>query len=445
MKKRIIVLLLTLTVLLAAFTLTASAAEIIDSGTCGENLTWVLDNEGTLTISGTGDMDDYMSNTSVPWYDNRSAINSVVMEGGVTSIASCAFVDCSNLTVVEIPESVNNIGNLSFFYCSSLTEIHVDENNPSYSSDEYGVLFNTEKATLLQAPGAISDEYQLPEGITTIGEGAFFCCSSLTSISIPESITSIGGSAFRGCTSLANVYFDGSEEQWTTISIGGHNEDLTTATIHFNSTLPDSSVTPPVDVPVTPPIEDDKPLTPPGESDKPFENPFTDVPTEQYYHAPVLWAVENGITTGMTETTFAPDATCTRAQIVTFLWRANGSPAPASSSNPFTDVPAGQWYTDAVLWAVENGITSGTSATTFSPDAGCTRGQVATFLWRAKGQPSPGGENIFSDLISGAYYYDAVLWAVENGITNGMGDGTFAPDATCTRGQIVTFLYRAMA
>ena len=173
-------------------------------------------------------------------------------------------------------------------------------------------------------------------------------------------------------------------------------------------------------------------------------NPFEDVRFFQWYTEPVLWAVEAGITNGMDATHFVPDGTCTRAQIVTFLWRANGSPKATSNNNPFYDVPMGQWYTDAVLWAVEMGITTGTSATTFSPDVGCTRGQVATFLWRSQNQPSTKGSNIFADIAQGTYYYDAVLWAVEQGITNGMGDGTFAPDATCTRGQIVTFLYRCM-
>ena len=174
------------------------------------------------------------------------------------------------------------------------------------------------------------------------------------------------------------------------------------------------------------------------------ENPFEDVAFCQWYTEPVLWAVEAGITNGMDATHFVPDGTCTRAQIVTFLWRANGSPVTGSAGNPFSDVPAGQWYTDAVLWAVEKGITTGTSATTFSPDAGCTRAQVATFLWRSQNQPATSGSNIFTDLAAGSYYYHAVLWAVEKGITNGMGDGLFAPDSTCTRGQIVTFLYRCM-
>ena len=200
--------------------------------------------------------------------------------------------------------------------------------------------------------------------------------------------------------------------------------------------------TKPTEPEVTKPTEPEE--TKPTEPDEPkYENPFEDVFEADYYYDPVLWAVNEGITNGMDATHFAPAGTCTRAQIVTFLWRANGSPK-VGSTNPFTDVPADAWYTDAVLWAVENGITTGTSATTFSPDAGCTRGQVATFLWRSQGQPSVNGENIFTDIAYGAYYYNAVLWAVANGITNGMGEGLFAPDATCTRGQIVTFLYRAM-
>ncbi len=175
------------------------------------------------------------------------------------------------------------------------------------------------------------------------------------------------------------------------------------------------------------------------------ENPFVDVAEGAYYYDAVLWAVnaEPQITNGMDQTHFAPNGVCTRAQVVTFLWRAVGSPAPASSANPFTDVPADKYYTDAILWAVENEITSGTGKTTFSPNNACTRAQVVTFLWRAKGKPAPTStESSFTD-VSGGYYYDAVLWAVENGITKGQTDTTFAPNASCTRGQIVTFLYRA--
>ena len=172
-------------------------------------------------------------------------------------------------------------------------------------------------------------------------------------------------------------------------------------------------------------------------------NPFVDVQPNMWFYDSVLWAVENGITTGMTETTFVPDGTCTRAQIVTFLWRAKGCPEPISSDNPFTDVFYTDYYYKAVLWAMEKGITTGTSDTTFSPEDGCTRGQVATFLWRSQTTPaSVNPVNSFVDIDPNAYYYNAVLWAVENGITNGTSTTTFAPDQICTRGQIVTFLYR---
>ncbi len=170
---------------------------------------------------------------------------------------------------------------------------------------------------------------------------------------------------------------------------------------------------------------------------------FTDVKTGEFYENAVDWAVEKKVTNGMTANTFAPDAKCTRGQIVTFLWRAAGSPEPTSTRNPFVDVKSNQYYYKAVLWAVEKGITNGMDATHFAPEATCTRGQVVTFLWRAKGKPAANTTNSFTDVKKGAYYYDAVLWAVKNGITNGMGNNKFAPDTTCTRGQIVTFLYRA--
>ena len=170
---------------------------------------------------------------------------------------------------------------------------------------------------------------------------------------------------------------------------------------------------------------------------------FTDVADKAYYRDAVAWAVENGITKGTTATTFSPNATCTRAQAVTFLWRAAGSPKPETRTMPFTDVPVGSYYYDAVLWAVENGITKGTSDTTFSPDATCSRAQIVAFLWRSEKSPAAGTANPFADVKSTAYYADAVLWAVKEDITKGTTSTTFSPNADCTRAQIVTFLYRA--
>ena len=171
---------------------------------------------------------------------------------------------------------------------------------------------------------------------------------------------------------------------------------------------------------------------------------FVDVPTNAYYADAVKWAVENGVTEGTSANTFSPDMSCTRAQMVTFLWRAAGSPAPKSTVNPFTDVQSGAYYYDAVLWAVEQGITSGTSATTFAPDVICTRAQAVTFLYRAAGSPAVTGGS-FADVAADAYYADAVAWAVSENITAGTGGNLFSPDVACTRAQIVTFLYRYMA
>ena len=169
---------------------------------------------------------------------------------------------------------------------------------------------------------------------------------------------------------------------------------------------------------------------------------FVDVATGSYYEDAVDWAVENGITKGTDDTHFSPDGICTRAQAVTFLWRTAGSPASKTSTMPFTDVPVGSYYYDAVLWAVENGITKGTSDTTFSPNMTCSRAQIVTFLWRSEKSPAAGTANPFADVKSTAYYADAVLWAVKEDITKGTTNTTFSPDADCTRAQIVTFLWR---
>ena len=169
---------------------------------------------------------------------------------------------------------------------------------------------------------------------------------------------------------------------------------------------------------------------------------FVDVATGSYYEDAVDWAVENGITKGTDDTHFSPDGICTRAQAVTFLWRTAGSPKPETRTMPFTDVPVGSYYYDAVLWAVENGITKGTSDTTFSPNMTCSRAQIVAFLWRSEKSPAAGTANPFADVKSDAYYADAVLWAVKENITKGTTNTTFSPDADCTRAQIVTFLWR---
>ena len=170
-------------------------------------------------------------------------------------------------------------------------------------------------------------------------------------------------------------------------------------------------------------------------------NFFTDVSAEDYYYDAVLWAAQEGVTGGTSDTLFAPNAGCTRAQAVTFLWRAAGSPEPKTLSS-FADVPADAYYAKAVAWAVENGVAKGVSETAFAPDAACTRAQIVTFLWRAQQSPKSGGENPFADVSAAAYYYNAVLWAVANDVAKGVSETAFAPNDNCTRAQIVTLIYR---
>ena len=173
------------------------------------------------------------------------------------------------------------------------------------------------------------------------------------------------------------------------------------------------------------------------EEETPSAPVFTDVPADAWYAAPVAWAVEQGITAGTTPTTFGPDDTCTTAQILTFLWRACGSPAPAASA-PFDDVAADSWYAAPAAWAYEEGLVSGG---TFNGESPCTRASTVTYLWKLAGSPESGGA-VFDDVAADASYAQAVSWAVQEGITAGTGDTTFGPDDTCTRSQIMTFLYR---
>ncbi len=178
----------------------------------------------------------------------------------------------------------------------------------------------------------------------------------------------------------------------------------------------------------------------------PTSNPFTDVKEDAFYYDAVLWAVDKGITTGLSATQFGPNAPCTRGQIVTFLWRAAGSPEPITKEMPFTDVKDGDFFFKAVAWAVEKNITTGLSATQFGANSPCTRGQIVTFLWRFAGEPKPESKTMpFADVKTSDFYFDAVLWAVEKNITTGLSATQFGPNSPCTRGQIVTFLYRNMS
>ena len=252
----------------------------------------------------------------------------------------------------------------------------------------------------------------IANGVTKICRGAFTQCWALESVIIPTSVNTIEMTAFGNAISgstMNDVYYCGSAAQWGRISIGEHNDSLLKASFHYNYD-PNMS--------------------------------FTDVAAGSYCYDAVQWAVANGITNGTDATHFSPNAGCTRGQVVTFLWRAAGEPTVGGNVG-FVDVAPGSYCYEAVKWAVANGITNGTDATHFSPNAACTRGQVVTFMYRAEGEPAVGGSNGFVDVAAGSYCYNAVQWAVANGITKGTDATHFSPSATCTRGQVVTFLYRA--
>ena len=174
-------------------------------------------------------------------------------------------------------------------------------------------------------------------------------------------------------------------------------------------------------------------------------NPFVDIPADEYYLEPVLWAVGKGITSGTSANTFSPYRIITRGEAVTFLWRAMGSPEPVLMINPFVDVTEADYYYKAVLWAAEKGITAGVGNNHFAPGQECTRAQILTFLWVAMGKPASDAEVTFNDVQVGDYYYTAVAWAYEKGITAGVGGGAFGVNVLCNRAQVITFLYRAIA
>ena len=357
--------------------------------------------------------------TSVVYSDRREwepavpDIQEVIIVDGVDTIPSRMFSRLSLLTYVSFPDTVTTIGEYAFDDCTRLTSVDLPDGIKVI--DRYAISDCWSLANMV-----------LPEALTEIGIRAFRSCA-MKEINIPENVNKIASEAFYKCTSLEKIIFAGAAPQ-----IDENAFRRVTATVYY----PAGNDTWTEDV-----MQDyGGALT--------WIPYFPDVPEGEYYCEPVLWAVEQGITTGTGDgTTFSPDRACTRAQVVTFLWRAAGSPEPQSMNHSFTDVKAGSYYEKAVIWAVENGITSGKgSSTTFQPDTTCNRAEVVTFLWRSKGKPTPeSSSNPFPDVPAGSYYEQAVLWAVENGITTGKGNGNFAPTESCTRAHVVTFLYRAFA
>lgn len=475
MKKRIFSFVLAVLMIASLLPATALAVDIVDSGTCGakgSNLTWRLDSEGVLTISGSGDMHDYVF-SGAPWYGSRSRVKSAVIAEGVTSIGDSAFYDCTSLTSVTIPGSVTSIGVQAFCNCRSLTSVTI------------------------------------PDSVTSIGAGAFERCESLTSVAIPDSVTSIGSSAFGNCKSLTDVYYAGSEAQWKAISISfTGNHGLLAANIHYNYvshthsykdvvTAPtctekgytthtcacgDSYVDAYVDalghawdngkvtkeptetetgvktftctrcgetrtetMPVIPHVHSYKDVvTAPTCTAKGYTthtcacgDSYVDTYTDALGHA---WD-EGKVTKEATETTQGSMTyTCTRCPATKRdILPASGLVATAVYNDVKNDT---SWFYPGVQYCLSYGLMSGMGNGSFAPGEYTTRAQVAQILYNLHGNPEVSGGTPFTDVPEGAWYQKAVTWAHSVGIVNGVTATTFSPNANITRQDFVLMLMR---
>jgi hypothetical protein len=488
---------LSLVVAFACLGVGFGAESVVATGSCGGGATWELSQSGTLRVKGSGAMTNYYTGTP-GYYRYRTEIKTVTVDSGITGIGAYSFYDLPNLTSATLPDSVTAIGDCAFEECRSLTSVNLPSHLTTIGSEAF---YLCKGLTSVIVPGTVENlgsyaffgcaalsSVTLGEGVKSLGDYSFFYCNSLTSITLPDSLTTIGIHAFEhaglssisipssvtsiGAYALGYVYnesendevpvagfqilgYSGTEaERYATdngFTFGcGHSwgggqvlreaTEEQTGLVSYVCSLCGAEKT--EEVPAlgtsvqSQSAEPDTPVTQAVE-----EITFSDVMEGQWYSDAVDWAVENGITNGVSEGEFAPGKTCTRAEIVTFLWKEAGKPAPTTSCQ-FSDVAAGSWYAEAVSWAVENGITNGTSDTTFSPNAVCTRAQIVRFLWNKENEPQAAATCAFDDVKSGSWYEEAVSWAVENGITNGTSATDFSPNGQCTRAQAVTFLYR---
>ena len=424
------------------------------------------------------------------------SLTSVTILDGVRSIGNSAFTDCKSLTSVTIPNSVTSIGRGAFSSCASLTGIWVAEGNSHYVSDASGVLFNKDKTTLVQCPGAFA-VYTIPGSVTSIGDDAFSGCASLTSVTIPDSVTSIGNYAFSCCGSLTDVYFTGTETAWNCITIGTANDALKNANIHYNYVSHTHSYKAVVTAPTctskgytthtcacgdsyvdtytdalghawdSGTVTKQPTATETGvrtytctrcHETKTESIPvvsvdvtqmFTDV-TKNWAYPGIQYCVTHGIMGGMGDGTFAPTGTTTRAQIVQILYNLEGTPA-VSGTTPFTDLTA-NWYKPAILWAYQNNVVAGTSPTTFDPDQPVTREQIAVILTqymfhvlKMERTWTPADLSKFPDgaNVSG-WAKEAMQDAVALGLINGTkaSDGVvyLDPQGSAARQQVATIL-----
>ena len=431
MKKKLLSLLLSLTMVLALLPATAFAADS-DFKLKGTVLERYEGPAGAVVIPD--------GVTSIGGYAFRNrGVTSVVIPSSVTSIANNAFAQCDTLVSVTIPEGVASIGSSAFSGCSSLKTVTIPSSVTSIGRSAFNGCVSLTSANILGAANVDSQAFNgctslqtvaFYNGKARIDSAAFQNCSSLTTIYLPSELNKISGSLFRGCsslrtlyipasvtsiegscfssTNLTDIYYEGSESQWKAVTLAWFvSDDVEDAAIHYNSTMP-------VPAPA-----------------------FADVPAGEFYADAVSWAVSQNITSGTSATTFSPAAPCSNAEILAFLWRAAGKPSASAGAIAASLSPT-DWYYDAAVWAASLGMIDSAAVLT-QP---CTRADAVRYICIALGGHSNSSFS-FSDVPAGALYLEAVSWAVSNGITAGTSATTFSPDLDCTRGQIVTFLYRA--
>ncbi len=314
-----------------------------------------------------------------------TGLTSVTLPDSVTTISSAAYQSCKSLTSVYLPDSVTSIGEWAFDGCVSLTDVRLSNRLSTIPLAAFKCCYALEAI-------------DIPRSVHTIGNSVFDFCSRLKTITIPRSVTSIG-SAFYGCKAMTDVYYGADALHWSQVKTGGLNDGLDRATIHFSAPLAD----------------------------------FKDVFVSDYYADAVEWAAKNKVTLGAGGNSFAPEATVTRAEAVTFLWRAAGSPEPTTHTSPFVDVTdSSAWYYKPVLWATEKKITTGVTTTQFGLKTALAYDQMLTFLCRAAGQDASGSD----------WSNKAVSWAEGAGLTDGL---TFAAKDACPRSDVVYFLWKQLA
>lgn len=417
--------------------------------------------EGCVSLRSIDLLDslEYICDSS---FEGCTALESVVIPEKVIEIREQAFAGCTNLTEVYFPDGLKDIKSGAFEDCHKLKSVTISDNAWMSGSYIFARCYSLESVKLSARQG-------------TIGNNTFLDCTNLKSLTIGKNFSSAGEYAFGldinglydsvsygAVPYLNDVYYAGSPAEWTNVEYCKENFQL--ARIHYYDTGSNHKYTDtvyPASCTSTGRIEHvctcgikyteylcelghefvDNVCVRCGASAS--TDGFTDISSDKYYFDAINWAVGSGITLGTTESTFSPNDVCTRAQIVTFLWRAAGRPVYNDGVLQFVDVPQSAYYYNAVKWAERNNITVGTDSTHFSPNATCTRAQIVTLLMRANRFTDDAPKVDFVDVTDGSYYYKAVCWATKYGVTLGTDATHFSPNAGCTRAQVVTFLYRA--